>query len=58
MNPFDSYMLNKVRRLKDVRTRYAATGARRRPATGETPVAPVKDCFWHEVTDTQCQFGQ
>ena len=26
MNPFDSYMLNKVRRLKDVRTRYAATG--------------------------------
>ena len=24
--PFDSYMLNKVRRLKDVRTRYAATG--------------------------------
>ena len=28
MNPFDSYMLNKVRRLKDVRTRYAATGDR------------------------------
>ena len=26
MNPFDSYMLNKVRRLKDVRRRYAATG--------------------------------
>ena len=26
MNPFDSYMLNKVRRLKDVRTWYAATG--------------------------------
>ena len=26
MNPFDSYMLNKVRRLKDVRARYAATG--------------------------------
>ena len=26
MNPFDSYMLNKVRWLKDVRTRYAATG--------------------------------
>ena len=26
MNPFDSYMLNKVRRLKDVRTLYAATG--------------------------------
>ena len=26
MNLFDSYMLNKVRRLKDVRTRYAATG--------------------------------
>ena len=26
MNPFDSYMLNKVRRLKDVRTHYAATG--------------------------------
>ena len=26
MNPFDTYMLNKVRRLKDVRTRYAATG--------------------------------
>ena len=26
MTPFDSYMLNKVRRLKDVRTRYAATG--------------------------------
>ena len=26
MNPFDSYMLNKVRRLKDVRTRFAATG--------------------------------
>ena len=25
MNPFDSYMLNKVRRLKDVRTRYVAT---------------------------------
>ena len=25
-NPFDSYMLNKVRRLKDVRTRFAATG--------------------------------
>ena len=28
MNPFDSYMLNKVRRLKDVRTRYAAMGDR------------------------------
>ena len=28
MNPFDSYMLNKVRRLKDVRTRYAATGGK------------------------------
>ena len=28
MNPFDSYMLNKVRRLKDVRTRYAAAGER------------------------------
>ena len=28
MNPFDSYMLNKVHRLKDVRTRYAATGER------------------------------
>ena len=26
MNQFDSYMLNKVRRLKDVRTRSAATG--------------------------------
>ena len=26
MNQFDSYMLNKVRRLKDLRTRYAATG--------------------------------
>ena len=26
MNPFDSYMLNKVRRLKDIRARYAATG--------------------------------
>ena len=26
MNSFDSYMLNKVRRLKDVRTRYAAMG--------------------------------
>ena len=26
MNPFDAYMLNKVRRLKDVRARYAATG--------------------------------
>ena len=26
MNPFDSYMLNKVRRLKDLRTRYAAMG--------------------------------
>ena len=26
MNPFDSYMLNKVRRLKDVRARYAVTG--------------------------------
>ena len=26
MNPFDSYMLNKVRRLKDLRTRYVATG--------------------------------
>ena len=26
MNPFDSYMLNKVRRLKDVRTQYVATG--------------------------------
>ena len=26
MNPFDSYMLNKVRRLKDVRARFAATG--------------------------------
>ena len=25
MNPFDSYMLNKVRRLKDARARYAAT---------------------------------
>ena len=25
MNPFDSYMLNKVRRLKDLRTRYATT---------------------------------
>ena len=29
MNPFDSYMLNKVRRLKDVRARYAATGEKR-----------------------------
>ena len=28
MNPFDSYMLNKVRRLKDVRARFAATGDR------------------------------
>ena len=28
MNPFDSYMLNKVRRLKDARTRFAATGAK------------------------------
>ena len=28
MNKFDSYMQNKVRRLKDVRTRYAATGDR------------------------------
>ena len=28
MNPFDSYMLNKVRWLKDVRARYAATGER------------------------------
>ena len=26
MNPFDSCMLNKVRRLKDLRTRSAATG--------------------------------
>ena len=26
MDPFDSYMLNKVRRLKDVRMRSAATG--------------------------------
>ena len=26
MNQFDSYMLNKVRWLKDARTRYAATG--------------------------------
>ena len=26
MSPFDSYMLNKVRRLKDLRTRYAAAG--------------------------------
>ena len=26
MNSFDSYMLNKVRRLKDVRARYAAAG--------------------------------
>ena len=24
MNPFDSYMLNKVRRLKDARTRHAS----------------------------------
>ena len=28
MNPFDSHMLNEVRRLKDVRTRYAATGGK------------------------------
>ena len=28
MNSFDSYMLNKVRRLKAVRARYAATGDR------------------------------
>ena len=34
MNPFDSYMLNKVRRFKDARTRSAATG--------ETPVGPVE----------------
>ena len=26
LTPFDSYMLNKVRRLKDVRARFAATG--------------------------------
>ena len=26
MDPFDSYMQNKVRRLKDVRTRFVATG--------------------------------
>ena len=25
--PIDSYMLNKVRRLKDVRTRYAASAS-------------------------------
>ena len=31
MNPFDSYMLNKVRRLKAVRTRYAATGEKAVP---------------------------
>ena len=41
MDPFDSYMLNKVRRLKDVRTRYAATGE--------------KAC-WREVPDTARQF--
>ena len=47
MNPFDSYMLNKVRRLKDARARYAATGEkavlRWRTATGGTPVAPCVD---------------
>ena len=42
MNPFDSYMLNKVRRLKDVRTRYAATG--------ETALLAA-------VPDTSRQFG-
>ena len=26
MNPFDSYMLDKLLRLNDVRTRYVATG--------------------------------
>ena len=31
MNPFDSYMLNKVRRLKDMRARYAATGEKAVP---------------------------
>ena len=31
MNPFDPYMLNKVRRLKDLRTRYAATGEKAGP---------------------------
>ena len=31
MNPFDAYMLNKVRRLKDVRTRFAATGEKAVP---------------------------
>ena len=34
MNPFDSYMLNKVRRLKDVRTRFAAT----KFPEGQTPL--------------------
>ena len=39
MNPFDSYMLNKVRRLKDVRARFAATGEKA-VLTG----VPEEDC--------------
>ena len=39
MNPFDSYMLNKVRRLKDVRTRSAATGEKAALAG-----VPEEDC--------------
>ena len=35
MNPFDSYMLNKVRRLKDVRARYAVTGEKASLTMGE-----------------------
>ena len=37
MNPFDSYMLDKVRRLKDVWTRYAATGDGAVHRSGEGP---------------------
>ena len=46
MNPFDSYMLNKVRRLKDVRTRPPSRLCRlRRTAVcgdGREGRAPVK----------------
>ena len=55
-NPFDSYMLNKVRRLKDVRTRSAATGWVEKFA--ETTVRQYLDGLkMYGLKDDYCYFG-
>ena len=46
MNPFDSYMLNKVRRLKDLRTRYAAMGEKTMMADGPVENREFVTSIW------------